>query len=277
MEGVLGIERWRHTEIRVSDLDRSRRWYEQMLGFQIVGSRSEMALEGLMGGVAFELRAAGPAGPGDIVGFALSVNDLDRASEAARRHGVDCEAIQSAGTPDRSFVIRDPDGLQIRLVERAAAIPTAPMEPGVFEVSHWLYIQVRVLDAERSIAWYEQMLGFRMVNDLRFDGPVYEASTGIEGVRIRLTQGFVGGVSMELVHLTSDVPDVAQKIASGGSIPAFTIGVRDVVSCYQLAEQHGVVVEGPPASFPPTPYHSMFVHDPDGTRIDLCDFEALTP
>jgi hypothetical protein len=48
------------------------------------------------------------------------------------------------------------------------------------------------------------------------------------------------------------------------------------VSCYDLAKEHGVVVEGPPASFPPTPYHSMFVHDPDGTRIDLCDFEALT-
>jgi catechol 2,3-dioxygenase-like lactoylglutathione lyase family enzyme len=278
MEGLLGIERWRHTAIRVSDLDRSRQWYEQMLGFQVVGGRSKTAVEGLMAGVAFELQAVEPdEGPGDIVGFALSVNDLDRAHGVARRQGIDGGPIQPSSPTERSLIIQDPDGLQIRLVEQAAPSASAPIEAGLFEVSHWLYIQVRVLDAERSIAWYEQMLGFRMVNDLRFDGPVYEASTGIQGVRIRLTQGFVGGVSMELVHLTSDVPDVAQKIASGGSIPAFTIGVRDVVSCFELATEHGVVVEGPPASFPPTPYHSMFIHDPDGTRIDLCDFEALTP
>jgi catechol 2,3-dioxygenase-like lactoylglutathione lyase family enzyme len=250
-----------------------------MLGFHVHGDRSDFGVstvEGSIAGVVFELRAEGPApGPGKILGFTLSVEDLDRASDIAQREGCHGERGRPAGTTDRSFLIRDPDGLQIRLTEHGAPVIAAPIEPGVFQVSHWLYIQVRIRDADPSIDWYRRMLGFKMVNDLRFDGPVYEASTGIPGVRIRLIQGFVGGVSMELVHLTSDVPDVAQRIAAGGSIPAFTVGVRDVVSCYELAKQHDVVVEGPPASFPPTPYHSMFIHDPDGTRIDLCDFEAL--
>ncbi len=180
------------------------------------------------------------------------------------------------GTPYQSLMIRDPDGLGISLVDYHPPDPPANADPALFSVTHWLYAQVRVRNAERSVGWYERVLGFQIVNDLHFEGPPYEASTGIPGVHIRLVQGFVGGVSMELVHLTSDRADVADRVAGGGSIPAFTIGVRDVAGCYQLANKHGVYCEGPPSSFPPTPYHSMFIHDPDGTRIDLCDFEALT-
>lgn len=287
MKGELGIMRWLHTEICVSDVDRSRAWYERMLGLEIVGGK-RLRTVGLVAGVALALQSVGqdaagqrevtPALPGQIVGFALSVEDVDRCYEIAQREDSVCvgEPVGLEDMAHRSFTIRDPDGLPIRLVDQETPVTANPIRPGVFEVSHWLYVQVRVVEAERSIDWYQRMLGFKMVNDLRFSGPVYEASTGIEGVRIRLVQGFVGGVSMELVHLTSDVPDVAKTIEAGGSIPAFTIGVRDVVSCYELAKQHGVVSEGPPASFPPTPYHSMFIHDPDGTRIDLCDFEALT-
>jgi catechol 2,3-dioxygenase-like lactoylglutathione lyase family enzyme len=301
MQGVLEVDRWLHMQLRVADLDRSCEWYRRALGFQAVrdttleggslaglgvpGPRLRM-IEGLVAGVGLELQqldvAAGPArpgagAPGQILGFTLSVPNVTRSYELAQQQGIVCDGkpVDYEGTPFHSLAIRDPDGLPISLVDYNAERPPSGIEPGFFTVTHWLYAQIRVSDAERSISWYECMLGFHIVNDLHFEGAVYEASTGIPGVHIRLVQGFIGGVSVELVHLTSDQIDVARRVGGGGTIPAFTIGVRDVVACYEIAQQHEVVCEGRPASFPPTPYHSMFVHDPDGARIDLCDFEAL--
>jgi catechol 2,3-dioxygenase-like lactoylglutathione lyase family enzyme len=301
MQGALEVDRWLHIQLRVADAGRASEWYNQALGFNAVhdatlegaslaahgfqGARLRM-IEGLVAGVGLELQqvdiADGPAppatgAPGQIVGFALSVPDVNRSYELARHHRIVCDAepVGYEGTPFHSLGIRDPDGLHISLVDYNSQSSHPGMDPGFFSVTHWLYAQIRVSDPERAISWYERMLGFQLVNDLHFEGPVYESSTGIPGVHIRLVQGFIGGVSVELVHLTSDQRDVAERIAAGGTIPAFTIGVRDVLGCYEVAQRHGVVCEGPPASFPPTPYHSMFVHDPDGTRIDLCDFEAL--
>jgi catechol 2,3-dioxygenase-like lactoylglutathione lyase family enzyme len=300
MEGMLGVESWLYTQVRVSDMDRSAAWYSRFLGLdqnnalRFDGPLAEQSTglkgatiqltQGVFTGVGLELvlitgedvssgRQRIPPF-GQLPAFSLAVSDLERCHKMALDNNVYCESRPIHYPSYSSMTIHDPDGIRIELAQVRDNRPAVQSSKGIFPISHWLYTQARVADMDPSLDWYERMLGFRVVNELRLEGPPYEQNTGIPGVRIRMVQGFVGGVQMELIAIQSDDPAAAAKIPPAGNLPAFTVGVQDVDRCYEIAKEQDVYCEGPPASFPPTPYHSLIIHDPDGTRIDLCDFEG---
>jgi lactoylglutathione lyase len=120
-----------HTMIRVKDLERSVRFYTEVLGLReerrSVLERADATLVFLVDGNghhAIELTYNHDGRDyelGNQFGhFALGVADLDRAADELARHGVTFSRgpyrVSEGGS--RIAFIRDPDGIEIELIER---------------------------------------------------------------------------------------------------------------------------------------------------------------
>jgi hypothetical protein len=89
-----------------------------------------------------------------------------------------------------------------------------------------------------------------------------------------MVQGDIGGVQIELIETQG-----AERIAgqSGTRVPGelagITLSVEDVFRSYQTARDQDILCERDgPVAYPPTPYHSLIIRDPDGVRYDLTDY-----
>ncbi|MBM5815923.1 MAG: lactoylglutathione lyase [Cyanobacteria bacterium K_Offshore_surface_m2_239] len=128
-----------------------------------------------------------------------------------------------------------------------------------------LHTMLRVGDLERSLRFYTEVLGMRLLR--RKDYP--------EG---RFTLAFVGygdERDQTVLELTHNWDTAAYDLGSGyGHI---AIGVEDIVStCAAIAEKGGRVVR-PPGPMKHGSTVIAFVEDPDGWRVELIQTAAPAP
>lgn len=126
------LQRLDHIVLRVSDLERSMRFYEQVLGCQLAKRRDDLGLVHLRAGASMlDLvdvqgsigRAGGPAATGEgrnVDHFCLRIEPFDEAQILAHlaSHGVVAEnAVQRFGAEGTgpSLYFNDPDGNQVEL------------------------------------------------------------------------------------------------------------------------------------------------------------------
>ena len=121
-----------HTRIRVSDLDKSIKWYEDHLGFQAT-SRSDKSPAGnqivhlelpgndhtleLTYSDDYDLHV-----PEDLMHFAIGVPDLIAFCDQLENEGVEIwpsDWRQTFPTGRKMAFIDDPDGYEVELLERA--------------------------------------------------------------------------------------------------------------------------------------------------------------
>ena len=128
-----------------------------------------------------------------------------------------------------------------------------------------LHTMLRVGDLERSLTFYTEVLGMRLLR--RKDYP--------DG---RFTLAFVGyGEERDhtVLELTHNWDTAAYDI--GGGYGHIAIGVDDIVStCEAIAEKGGRVVR-PPGPMKPGSTVIAFVEDPDGYRVELIQLATPTP
>jgi catechol 2,3-dioxygenase-like lactoylglutathione lyase family enzyme len=131
----LPIEAWDHIVIRVSDVAKSKAFYERHLGFEteidveVEGEGLEKILDhegakarlvmGRVGGQLVELIEYRPAGlrPTGIGAFTLKISDADEAYATCERAGIETETPPAEIHGSRQFFIRDPDGIRIELTQ----------------------------------------------------------------------------------------------------------------------------------------------------------------
>jgi len=132
-----------HTRVYVSDMERSRRFYEDVLDLQVYSENPRQDSEGigkifgrkgaavqltfgLIGGHIVELIKVLdmelPRPPKEYVGgsgFTVTVEDLDAAYQACQEAGVTIltEVLEVKGT--KIFFIQDPDAMRIELIQYA--------------------------------------------------------------------------------------------------------------------------------------------------------------
>ena len=134
------------------------------------------------------------------------------------------------------------------------------------------HITVRVSDMERSLAFYRDGLGLRVIFDVSLDGAGLEAVTGSKGSKGRMVGLLVPGagrVSIELLgfeHPKSERPP--QGRFTGYSNISLSVDDLDAAHAECLARglrplQKPVDVGG---------VRMFFLADPDGTAIELIEF-----
>ena len=97
-----------HIAFQVKDYDNAVRFYEQVMGMQIL-KRRENETEVKCGPITFYVEDS----PGDTTFFDFSVTDIDRAKEVLAEAG--CEVTHEYSAT--SCMIRDPYGMRFHLFQ----------------------------------------------------------------------------------------------------------------------------------------------------------------
>lgn len=219
----------------VADLERSVRFYTEVLDFERVAEWEEAGLEyerlyGVfgarvrvarltLGAEAVELRQfLAPQGrpfPPDARSndrsfqhIAIIVSDMARAYAALREHGVAHASTSPQTLPEwnrdaggiAAFYFRDPDGhfLEVLQFPRDKGDARWQAKDRLFlGIDHTAIV---VANTEASLRYYRDLLGMRIVGTAENYGPEQERLNGVFGVRLRITALHAeAGIGVELL------------------------------------------------------------------------------
>lgn len=141
-------------------------------------------------------------------------------------------------------------------------------------------ISLSVADADRSAAFFEQVLGFERVSEVEVEGPAWESLQSVFPLRLRVVRLRLGDEALELHEYLAP---------RGRPMPADTRGndlwfqhvaivVRDMDAAYARLREHGVAhaSSGPqtlPAWNPNAGgIRAFYFRDPDGHFLELIWF-----
>ena len=114
-----------HTTLPTLDVERLRRWYEDVLGFVPFAERPGAVLYKTAAGSLFALSRAGSASAGTTTQMAFTVDDVDGEVADLRDRGVEFETYETPATfdgiatigPGRAAWFKDPDGNLLALIQ----------------------------------------------------------------------------------------------------------------------------------------------------------------
>jgi glyoxylase I family protein len=134
------------------------------------------------------------------------------------------------------------------------------------------HITVRVSDIERSLAFYRDGLGLRVIFDVALDGAGLEAVTGTKGARGRMVGLLVPGagrVSIELLgfHSPKSEPPPRGRFTGYSNI---SLSVDDLDAAHAACVARGLEPLQKPVDVGGV--RMFFLADPDGTSIELIQF-----
>jgi catechol 2,3-dioxygenase-like lactoylglutathione lyase family enzyme len=133
------------------------------------------------------------------------------------------------------------------------------------------HISLHVNDMEKSLHFYRDLLGLRVLFDVNLAGPGLESVTGIPGARGRMVGTVApGGTMIELVHGTRPGP---QRGDDDSLI--FSLSVDSVDAAYDAFKAAGIVPLQQPADIDGT--RMFFVQDPDGRRVEFVEYPGAAP
>jgi catechol 2,3-dioxygenase-like lactoylglutathione lyase family enzyme len=115
-------------------------------------------------------------------------------------------------------------------------MPEAPLE-----IRGFSHVCVRVSDLTRSLAFYRDGLGLRVIFDVSLDGPDLAAVTAGGGARGRMVGCLVPGsrVTVELLQLPAPAePHARSRHATGYT--NISLAVSDLDQAYRVAEARGL-------------------------------------
>ena len=134
------------------------------------------------------------------------------------------------------------------------------------------HITVRVSDIERSLTFYRDGLGLRVIFDVALDGPGLEAVTGSKGSKGRMVGLLVPGagrVSVELLgfeHPKSERPPPGRFTGYSN----ISLSVADLDAAHDACVARGLRPLQKPIEVGGV--RMFFLADPDGTSIELIEF-----
>jgi glyoxylase I family protein len=145
-------------------------------------------------------------------------------------------------------------------------MPEAPLE-----IRGFSHVCVRVSDLTRSLAFYRDGLGLRVIFDVSLDGPDLAAVTAGGGARGRMVGCLVPGsrVTVELLQLPAPAePHPRSRQATGYT--NISRAVSDLDQAYRAAQARGLRPLQRPVEVGGV--RMFFLADPDGTPIELIEF-----
>ena len=166
---MVKVRRLGHATIQTDDIEGQTHYYNQVLGLGIVEkSKDRVFLASKVGLEAIELIRGKP---GWLSGLSFQVDpgmDLGDVVKDLQKEGVKCERRKgiSPGVAE-AITFTDPKGTQVDLYAEYI-YPKEDVSPSSFNIVKLGHVAYRVLDVQKAVKFYNEVLGFR-TSDSRGD------------------------------------------------------------------------------------------------------------
>ena len=136
------------------------------------------------------------------------------------------------------------------------------------------HVGISVASLERSIAFYRDLLGMQVIQEVSFEGERYESILGLKGAKGRIAILRVGNLELEFFEFarpTGRVGDLNRPVCDRG-IAHFAVQVEDLAGLYARLQAAGVAFHCPPIDFGCA--LATYLRDPDGNVIEMLQMPA---
>ena len=303
------VSRLESVGFTVSDMDRSVRFFEEALSFDVtedieVSGDVFATLQGVPGARVVRMRLGGetlelteyltpqglpipPDSKSNDLWFqhvAIIVSDMDRAYAHLQEYGVPHTSPEPQTLPDwnpnaggiRAFYFRDPDGHNLEILwfppAKGAAKWHEPTEALFLGIDHTAIV---VDDTEESLDFYRSALGMEKVGESENYGPEQERLNNVVGADLRITglraQGGPGVEFLEHLAPGGGRPFPADVRASDLVHWQTTFLTEDAEEALTLLRDSGVQFVSTLPDSDSGPAGGIMVRDPDGHAIRLLE------
>lgn len=132
------------------------------------------------------------------------------------------------------------------------------------------HVGISVVNLERSLAFYRDLLGMKVVEEVTFNGERYEAILALKGARGRIAILKSGSLTIELFEFAEPAPKPANapRPVSDHGITHVAVEVDDIQELYDRLSSAGVTFHCPPIHFPACAT-ATYARDPDGNVVEI--------
>jgi catechol 2,3-dioxygenase-like lactoylglutathione lyase family enzyme len=266
---ILGLA---HVAFFVSDLTKARAFYQGLLGYEEPftlpnpDGSVQIAFVKINDRQWIELFTGASAGEGQLNHIAVYTDDADRMRDyLASRHVKVPESVGKGRTGNKNFMIKDPDGHNVEIVEYQpdswTAKDTGKHVPASRTSDRALHLGILVGDLDAATTFYDGVLGFQ-----EFWRGAAANSTTLSWVNMRVPDGtdYLELMLYDRIpppdnrgtahHLCLMVPDVDKAVAALESRTAAAGYARPIAVRTGINRKRQV---------------NLF--DPDGTRVELME------
>jgi catechol 2,3-dioxygenase-like lactoylglutathione lyase family enzyme len=141
-------------------------------------------------------------------------------------------------------------------------------------------VSITVSDIDRSLAFYEDVLGFEKNSEVEVEGDAYERLMGVFGLRMRVARLRLGDEHVELIEVLTPKgrPIPADSRSNDGWFQHVAIIVSDMAEAFAWLRQHDITYASPaPQRLPdwnPNAggIEAFYFKDPDGNTLEILAF-----
>jgi catechol 2,3-dioxygenase-like lactoylglutathione lyase family enzyme len=144
-------------------------------------------------------------------------------------------------------------------------------------IKNFNHVGISVVNLQRSVAFYRDLLGMEVVVETTFDGELYAAILDLKETKGKVAFLSSGSTQLELFEFLTPKPISAppNRPVSHHGISHFCIEVADIALAYERLRLAGVVFHCPPLSFSDNS-KATYARDPDGNVFELLEEPVLS-
>jgi len=141
------------------------------------------------------------------------------------------------------------------------------------------HVGISVVDLDRSIAFYRDLLGMSLIQQVSMTGPNYDAIMGLKGTQGRIAVLRTQNLEIELLEFKRPAPRpvAPARHVSDQGISHFAVFVEDVAGLRARLESAGVSFHSRLVYFPSCTTTAVYFCDPDGNYIELLQENMPAP
>ncbi len=138
------------------------------------------------------------------------------------------------------------------------------------------HVGISVANLDRSIAFYRDLLGMELIQQVPMRGPNYDAIMALTGTEGTIAVLRTGSLEIELLEFHRPPARTAAPVRhpSDQGISHFAVYVEDIDALYERLKHAGVRVHSPPVYFPSCSTTAVYFSDPDGNFIEILEEKA---